>query len=274
MCKLCDEGKLRNHFGSRRNFLKGAAATGVAAAGLNLFAARPVAAEDGDPPEDSGKPGRRYVIRGGSVMSMDPKVGDFVKADVLVEGKKILAVGPNLGAGGAGVIDATGRIVMPGFIDTHHHQFETALRSFLADGILINDGSNSPSGSTTYYEFILNKFAPVYTPDDVYINELFGGLSQLDDGVTTVLDVSQIHHSPVHSDAAIQALFDTGRRAALGYFEGAFTTNPNYAYPQDAFRIKNQWFSSSDQLVHMIMGGEVYLPVATYSQSWKIGRQL
>ena len=69
-----------------------------------------------------------------------------------------------------------GRIVMPGFIDTHHHQFETALRSFLADGVLINDGSGSPSGSTTYYEYILLKFAPVYRPQDVYINELFGGL--------------------------------------------------------------------------------------------------
>ena len=129
-------------------------------------------------------------------MSMDPSVGDFPQADVLVEGKKILAVGPNLQAGGATVIDARGRIVMPGFIDTHHHQFETALRSFLADGILINDGSDSPSGNTTYFEFILLKFAPVYRPQDVYINELFGGLSQLDDGVTTVHDVSQIHHSP------------------------------------------------------------------------------
>src|SRR5215468_4770748 len=147
MCRLCDQGKPQNHFGSRRNFLKGAAAAGVAAASLNLFAARPVAADDGDAPEGSGRPGRRYVIRGGSVMSMDPKVGDFVQADVLVEGKKIVAVGPNLGAGDAGAIDARGRIVMPGFIDTHHHQFETALRSFLADGVLINDMSNTPSGS-------------------------------------------------------------------------------------------------------------------------------
>jgi cytosine/adenosine deaminase-related metal-dependent hydrolase len=94
---------------------------------------------------------------------------------VLVEGKKILAVEPNLPVAGATQIDATGRIVMPGFIDTHHHQFETALRSFLADGVLINDGSGSPSGSTTYFEYILLKFAPVYRPQDVYINELFGG---------------------------------------------------------------------------------------------------
>jgi 5-methylthioadenosine/S-adenosylhomocysteine deaminase len=277
MCTLCDAGFPQTHSRSRRTFLKAAAATGVVAGtGLDLFAPRAKAHEGGDAPEDSGRPGRRYVIRGGSVMSMDPKVGDFAEADVLVEGKKILAVGPNLHAGGAAEIDARGCIVMPGFIDTHHHQFETVLRSFLADGVLINDGSGSPSGSITYFEFILLKFAPVYRPQDVYINELFGGLSQLDDGVTTVHDVSQIHHSPQHSDAAIQALFDTGRRAAFGYFESAgaaiIGTNPGNQYPQDAIRIKNQWFSSTDQLVTMIMGGEVYLP--GYEKAWKIGRQL
>jgi len=276
MCQLCREGRLQAHFGSRRQFLKGVAAVGVAAAGMNLFSARRAMAAD--PPLEAGRPGMRYVIRGGSVMSMDPKVGDFAKADVLVEGGKIVAVGPDLGAGGGAEIDATGRIVMPGFIDTHHHQFETALRGWLADGVLINDGSGSPSGSRTYYENILLKFATVYRPQDVYISELFAGLSQLDDGVTTVHDVSQIHHTPQHSDAAIQALFDAGRRAAFGYFEGAgegVTVNtPGYAYPQDAFRIKRKWFSSNDQLVHMIMGGEVYLGTPTYTQSWTIGRQL
>jgi 5-methylthioadenosine/S-adenosylhomocysteine deaminase len=272
MCILCDHGKPQHHSGSRRNFLKGVAATGLAATGLSLFTARPAAADD--PPAGSGQPGRRYIIRGGSVMSIDPQVGDFVQADVLVEGKEILAVGPNLAAGGAAEIDATGRIVMPGFIDTHHHQFETALRSFLADGILINDMSGTAAGSLTYYEYILLTFAPVYRPQDVYINELFGGLSQLDDGVTTVHDVSQIHHTPAHSDAAIQALYDTGRRFAFGYFEGAGTNPPNYAYPQDAFRIKQQYFSSTDQLGEMIMGGEVYLGTPIYTQSWTIGRQL
>src|SRR5438105_15324341 len=273
MCKLCDAGRPQNHFASRRNFLKGAVAAGVAAAGLNLFAARPAAADGGDPPLDSGRPGRRYVIRGGSVMSLDPQVGDFAQADVLVEGKKTLAVRPNLRAGAA-EIDATGRIVMPGFIDTHHHQFETALRSFLTDGVLINDGSGTAAGTITYYAYILQNLAPVYLPQAVYINELFGALSQLDDGVTTVHDVSQIHHTPEHSDAAIQALFDSGRRSAFGYFEGAGTNPANYAYPQDAVRIKRQWFSSSDQLVTMIMGGEVYLGPQIYQQSWTIGRQL
>ena len=279
MCKRCDEGTHKttplHWLGSRRDFLKASTATAVSAAGMNFLSPSPAAAQPGwGPPADTGERGRRYVIRGGHVMSMDPQVGDFAQGDVLVEGTKIVAVGPNLKPrSGAGVIDATGRVVMPGFIDTHHHQFETALRSFLANGILINDVSGSPSADPTYYEYILLKFAPVYRPEDVYVNELFGGLAQLDGGVTTVHDISQIHHSPEHSDAAIQALFDAGRRAALGYFESAGGVAGNQ-YPQDAFRIKQQWFSSSDQLVHMIMGGEVYLGEPTYTQAWHIGRQL
>ena len=116
----------------------------------------------------------------------------------------------------------------------------------------------------------------MYRPQDVYINELFGSLSQLDAGVTTVHDISQIHHSPQHSDAAIQGIMDSGRRAVFGYFESAgaaiLGTNPGNKYPDDAVRIKKQWFSSSDQLVTMIMGGEVYLP--GYEKAWKIGRDL
>jgi 5-methylthioadenosine/S-adenosylhomocysteine deaminase len=107
----------------------------------------------------------------------------------------------------------------------------------------------------------------------VYISELFGGLSQLDNGVTTVHDISQIHHSPQHSDAAVKGLIDSGRRGVLGYFESAGNVSGNQ-YPNDAFRIKNRWFSSGDQLTSMTMGGEVYLGEPTYSEAWRIGRLL
>ena len=157
---------------------------------------------------------------------------------------------------------------MPGFVDTHHHQFETALRSFLADGLLL---PGTPGGLVNYYQYILLTFAPVYRPQDVYINELFGSLSQLDAGVTTVHDISQIHHSPAHSDAAIQGMMASGRRGVFGYFESAGAV-PGNQYPDDAVRIRNQWFSSSDQLMTMIMGGEIYLP--GYEKAWNIGRQL
>jgi cytosine/adenosine deaminase-related metal-dependent hydrolase len=279
MCILCYQGKPQNHGKKtqlgRRDFLKASTATAAGAAAMGLFSPRPAQAHDDEGPRDSGRPGRRYVIRGGSVMSMDPAVGDFVKADVLVEGKKIKEVRPNIHTS-AEEIDARGKIVMPGFVDTHHHQAWTAIRSSIPDSILIDDGSGRPSAAQNYFGNVLLGFAPVYRPEDVYISELFGGLAQLDNGVTTVHDVSQIHHSPEHSDAAIQALFDTGRRAAFGYFESAgaafIGTNPGNQYPTDARRIKKRWFSNSDQLVHMIMGVEVYLP--NYQLAWDIGREL
>src|SRR5260370_8831633 len=90
ICKICDRGSLQNHyFASRRDFLKGTAAIGATTAGLGLFAARPASADDDDEPEGTGRPGRRYVIRGGSVMSKDPKVRDFVPTHRLLAGKKL-----------------------------------------------------------------------------------------------------------------------------------------------------------------------------------------
>ena len=70
-----------------------------------------------------------------------------------------------------------------------------------------------------------------------------------------------------------EGLIDAGRRGVLGYFESAGNVAGNQ-YPSDAFRIKQRWFSSSDQLTSMIMGGEVYLGEPTYTQAWTIGRQL
>src|SRR5215831_20127699 len=287
MCTLCDRGKLQLHSTSRRNFLKGTAATGLAAGAMGLFGSSAEAqGHNVNPPPHTGKPGQRYVIRDGYVMTMEPGTpganstfGEFVEGDVLVNGKTIEAIGQNLSVGNATEIDARGKVVMPGFIDTHHHQAWTAIRSAIPDSILIDDGTGTASAEQNYFAHVLagpdpkhpTGFARNYRPQDVYISELFGGLSQLDAGVTTVLDISQIHHSEDHSNAAIQALRDTGRRAMLGYFESAGNV-PNNEYPQDATRLAG--ILSSDPLVGFIMGGEVYLGEATYTAAWTIGRQL
>ncbi|MCH8529576.1 MAG: amidohydrolase family protein [Saccharospirillum sp.] len=276
MCRLCEAGNPQNHSSEgRRDFLKLAMAGGAMAT-MPLMGSRAQAGSHSGAgahskpqmPENVGNAGQRTLIKGGFVLSMDDSVGDFDTGDVLLEGNKIIDIGANINAGDAQVVDATGKVVMPGFIDTHHHQFETALRSFLADGILVNDGLPH-SNPYNYYETILQKFSMVYRPGDVYINELYGGLAQLDAGVTTVMDVSQIHHSPEHSDAVISALADTGRRSVFGYFEG---WGDRAQYPQDARRIRQEYFSSDDQLMSMVMGGEIYLP--GYEEAWKIGREL
>ena len=264
MCKLCDAGRPPVDCESRRDFLKATMVVGAAAA-TGFLATRTARAQE--MPSGTGEDGRRILIRGGHVLSMDPDVGDFAEADVLISGRTIEEIGPNLEAGDAELIDAAGMIVMPGFSDTHLHQFETGLRSFLADGILINDGR--PENQVNYYEYILQKFSMVYRPQDVYNNELFGSIAQLDTGVTTVMDVSQIHHSPEHSDAAIQALRDAGRRSVFGYFEG---WGDDARYPEDARRIREEHFASDDQLLTMVMGGEIYLP--GYERAWEIGREL
>src|SRR5436309_4300729 len=114
MCKLCDEGNPQTHSSSRRDFQKATAATGVAAAGVDLFRPRPAAAHDSDSdvPEDTGRRGRRYGIRGGSVMKIGPSKpnkGDWVQADVVVEGKKIVVVGGGLYPGVAARSGASGK---------------------------------------------------------------------------------------------------------------------------------------------------------------------
>jgi len=286
MCTLCVRGRPQLHSTSRRDFLKGTAATGLAAGALGLFGSSAAAqGHSVNPPPHTGRPGRRYVIRNGYVMTMEPGTpgansafGEFIEGDVLVEGKTIKAIGKNLQAGNATEIDARGKVVMPGFIDTHHHQAWTAIRSAIPDSILINDGTGTASAEQNYFFNILGGlqpnlpgFANHYRPQDVYISELFGGLSQLDAGVTTVLDISQIHHSPQHSDAAVNALKDTGRRAMLGFFESAGNI-PGNQYPTDAARIAGNL--SGHDLVGFVMGGEVYLGNATTRQSWTIGRQL
>ena len=263
MCRVCDAVTIGGAARSAPHF--GATPVEPAAAPTNLEAA--LGASASAMPEGVGVKGRRTLIKGGTVLSMDERVGNHAVGDVLVDGSKIAEGAARIDAPDAAVIDASGHIVMPGFIDAHSHQFETALRSFLADGILINDGR--PESAHNYYESILQKLSMGYRPQDVYINELFAGIAQIDAGVTAVMDISQIHHSPEHSDAAIEGLRAAGRRAAFGYFEG---WGEKAKYPGDARRIREQHFSSSDQLLSMFMGGEIYLP--GYEEAWKVGREL
>ena len=266
MCRLCDPGKSGGQCPTRFNAVEAKAAADAQGLALssNVEAQARAAALL---PQGLGEDGRKVLIRNGAVLSMDPSVGNFARGDVLIEGSKIAAVGVDLDGGDAVIVEAGGKIVMPGFVDTHHHLFETVLRSQLANGILINDGR--PETAHNYYEDVLQKFSMGYTPDDVYINEVYGSIAQLDAGVTTVMDVSQIHHSPEHSDAAIEGLRDAGRRSVFGYFEG---WGDRSKYPADAKRIRDQYFTNDDQLMTMVMGGEIYIP--GYEEAWKIGREL
>src|SRR5689334_9179627 len=181
MCRICEAAASQAVAGGALRLAASAIEPSLRrAAPVNLEAAHGAATSA--MPEGVGVQGRRVLIKGGVVLSMDPRVGNHAAGDVLLDGSKIVEVAARIDAPDASVIDASGHIVMPGFIDTHHHQFETALRSFLADAILINDGR--PESALNYYELILQKLSMGYRPQDVFINELFGGVAQIDAGVT------------------------------------------------------------------------------------------
>jgi cytosine/adenosine deaminase-related metal-dependent hydrolase len=205
-------------------------------------------------------PSRRILLQGGVVLSLDQSVGDFDKADVLIEGKRIAAVGPNLAAAArsALVVNAADRIVMPGFVDTHHHQYETLLRSILADGLLRDEPKN-------YGSVIQGIFTPVYLPQDAYISELVASLNQINAGVTTTVDTSQVSLSPAHSDACVAGLKESGRRAVFAYSAGV---GPATQYPQDITRLRKQYFSSGDQLLTLA------LHAAVSADHWKLARSV
>jgi cytosine/adenosine deaminase-related metal-dependent hydrolase len=224
--------------------------------------AQPVVRPDEAGTIDRLQKARRILLKGGIVMSLDPAIGDFEKADLLIEGKKISAIAPDLGtaAHGAVTVDATDMILMPGFVDTHHHQYETLLRSLLADGNLgaFNDAPKN------YMSVIQAILTPAYTPEDAYLSELVASLSQLHAGVTTTIDLSQVSHTPAHSDACIQGLKESGRRAVYSYSAGIAGT----AFPQDITRIKTQYFSSNDQLLTLALN------TGTNADHWKLARSV
>src|ERR1700757_1015290 len=76
---------------------------------------------NGDTKMQKKAPQQRTLFKGGTVLTLDKSIGDFTVADVLVEGSRIAAVGPNISADDARVIDATGHIVMPSFVNPHQH---------------------------------------------------------------------------------------------------------------------------------------------------------
>jgi cytosine/adenosine deaminase-related metal-dependent hydrolase len=211
---------------TRREFLVSAAAS-AAALGLLTSSCRSEAAPQQGAAAPSPLRGNRILIKGGCVLSLDPQVGDFDRADVLIEGSRIAAVRPDITAD-AEILDAANMLVMPGFVDTHRHMWQGALRSALPDGLLSDYGRD-----------ITGTARSVMRPEDARIGNLVSALGALNAGVTTVLDWSHIGNSPAHADACIDALRESGIRAVYAY-SGSAT---------ELRRLRAQRFSSADQLL-------------------------
>lgn len=183
--------------------------------------------------------GRKVLLRGGFVVTMDPVLGDLARADVLIEGARIGAVGVDLEVGHDVVeVDVRGCIVSPGFVDTHRHAWQAQMRRTIPD---VDD-------LVGYLTWTLATVAPAYSPEDMLIGTRLAALTALDGGITTMLDFSHNSRTREHSDAAIQALAESGIRgvhASMGPHFGAWDEQ----WPGDLARLKSEYFSSDDQLL-------------------------
>ena len=185
---------------------------------------------------------RRMLLKGGTIISMDATVGDFAQGDVLIEGKKISAIGRNLDAAGqdgnAIVVDTKDSILIPGMIDCHRHAWEGQIRGIIPNSATIGE----------YMGATHQGFAPHYRAEDMYVGNFITALGCIDAGITCMIDNSHNSRSAAHSDMAIKALFDSGIRAV--HASGAATFgNWDQQWPQDLARLQREFFSSEDQLV-------------------------
>jgi cytosine/adenosine deaminase-related metal-dependent hydrolase len=261
---------------TRRRFLM-TGAGGIAGTTLAIASCRTAAPADLQNLVGDGRK-RRILLRGAIVLTLDPKLGDFERADVLVDGKTIAQVAPAISASDAEVVDCSGTIVMPGFITTHNHQYEAIQRSLIPDGLLAGAWPLETYGSVVQNIWTAGRIVEPgnpnnviwdlgrvpYDPEDCYIAELIACLGQITYGVTCGTDTSQSGHSPDHTDALIKGLIDSGRRTVFAYSPGIDRSAEGvpYEFPgamndttRGIGRIARTYFSSKDQLVTLGFGG-------------------
>ncbi len=146
------------------------------------------------------------LIRNGTIVSLDPDIGQLEEADILIDDGEIVEIGHGLTASNAEEIDATGQIVLPGFVDSHIHLAQTQVRGIAGNWSLMGE----------YFEHMLGNITGLYQPEDMYLGGLFGALEKLYTGTTTALDWSY-PNSLEHAERAVDAIQDTGLRAVYTY---------------------------------------------------------
>lgn len=188
-----------------------------------------------------------FVIRGGHVLTMDPRLGDLSCADVHVVDGEIAAVGEGLGRSGVPEIDARGMIVMPGLVDTHWHLWNSSLRALVR-------GDDPTCG---YFPTTL-KVGPLFSPEDSYRAVRLGLAEGIASGITTVNNWSHNTRSPQHADAELRAMHGMGIRGRFSYGWGQELPLDRMMDLEDLARVQQRGMPDSTLLT---LGAAVRTPV-------------
>jgi 5-methylthioadenosine/S-adenosylhomocysteine deaminase len=200
---------------------------------------------------------RSILFKGGTIVTMDANVPNLATGDVLVEGDRIAAVGADLKADHAEVIDAAGSIVLPGLIDAHHHAWLGVMRRMMPD---VDD-------LFAYIDVVAETLGAHYRPLDMYLSTRLTAVASLDAGITTIIDACHSSRSPEHTDAALEALDSAGIRA-LHMVGAAMDKKASAAHlPQDLERLALNWNDGTGR-VRVGLFGQLNL------DWWKVARRL
>ena len=189
------------------------------------------------------------LIKNATIVTMEPGLGDL-EGDILIDGGRIAEIRKGINAPDAVLVDGTGRIVMPGFVNAHIHTWEYQLRGI---------GSNWV-GFRDYHNNMHKNLATRYRARDVYIGNLLGALNQIRNGTTTIMDWCHILRDAEMADAALDALEESGIRAVFG--RGTVKPPeragevPYYKKPfprEEVRRLRTGRLASDDRLVTMAM---------------------
>lgn len=154
----------------------------------------------------SGKPDAMdLLLEGGTVVTMDPD-RRVLRGDVLVSGGEIRAVGEIDPARLAETdrlrtIDCTGRLIIPGLVQSHVHLCQTLFRNY-ADGLELLD----------WLRERIWPYEGAHTFDSLRASARLGIAELLRGGTTSILDMGTVHHT----DAIFEAAAETGLRLTCG----------------------------------------------------------
>ncbi|KAF2193178.1 amidohydrolase family protein [Zopfia rhizophila CBS 207.26] len=167
------------------------------------------------------------LLKGGTLLVHDSE--DHIvprRADLLIQDDRIGLIEPQIPASSSmKVIDCTRDIISPGFIDTHHHAWQSQQKGLHCDHTLLD---YYHSGNLASYHLSL---------DDVFWGQLSGALEAVDAGTTTIVDHAHLNYSPEHSVEAIRATVASGIRSTFCY-----CAHPRVATWQPQFTMENEIF--------------------------------
>lgn len=208
---------------------------------------------------------RPKLIKSGLVATLVPGAPDVVACDILIRDGKIADIAPHIECEEAEVIDASDMLVMPGFVDTHRHTWQTAFRGIASDWSLAQ-----------YGVALHGMFKPCFSPEDMYLANHLGRIEALNGGITTMLDWAHGILSPDLGDAAAQALIDAPGRSIFGYCGNIVAPSSDEDIEPELRRIRRDFFPGDDGLVTMALAlrGPQYSSIHTTIKDVCAGRDL